>query len=270
MNDQTAQRGAPLSRGSGGRERDAAHRQIEIGTRRDDRGVVATKFEDRATEPCGDDGSDFTAHAGGSGGRHERCTPIGHERLAHFGVARHDLEDLLGCAGGSGGAASQNVGRHRGDGRDVGWFPDDRVAADHRERGVPGPDRHRKIERRDDRDRSVRMPGLGEAMARALGGDAEAVQLARESDREVADVNHLLHFTQCLGADLAGLDLHESREIVLVPAEFFAEEADHLATARSGNITPRREDVGREGERGIDVRCGEVLGQPVVLETVDR
>ena len=44
------------------------------------------------------------------------------------------------------------------------------------------------------------------AVAGALGGDGEAVELAREAAGEVADVDHLLHFAARLGDDLAGLD----------------------------------------------------------------
>ena len=51
----------------------------------------------------------------------------------------------------------------------------------------------------------------------ALGGDGQAVQLARQADREVADVDHLLHFAQAFGDDLAGLDRDEAAEVGLVP-----------------------------------------------------
>ena len=66
-----------------------------------------------------------------------------------------------------------------------------------------------KIESGNDRARPQRMPGLGHAMARTLGGDGETVQLAREADGEVADVDHLLHFAEALGDDLADLERHQ-------------------------------------------------------------
>jgi hypothetical protein len=36
-------------------------------------------------------------------------------------------------------------------------------------------------------------------VAGALAGDGQAVQLARQADREVADVDHLLHLAEALG-----------------------------------------------------------------------
>ena len=46
-------------------------------------------------------------------------------------------------------------------------------------------------------------------MARTLGSDGETVQLAREADGEVADVDHLLHFAEALGDDLPDLERHQ-------------------------------------------------------------
>ena len=51
-----------------------------------------------------------------------------------------------------------------------------------------------------------RMPLLHHAVPRPLRGDRQAVELARQADREVADVDHLLHFAVALGADLAHLE----------------------------------------------------------------
>ena len=85
-------------------------------------------------------------------------------------------------------------------------LPDHGVAADQGERGVPGPDRDREVERGDDADDAERVPGLHQPVARALRGDGQAVELAGQPDREVADVDHLLHLAERLGADLAGLE----------------------------------------------------------------
>jgi len=59
------------------------------------------------------------------------------------------------------------------------------------------------------------MPGFHHAMARTFCGDRQAVKLAGEADREVADVDHFLHFAETLGADLAGLDGDQAAEVVL-------------------------------------------------------
>src|SRR5580693_5201024 len=99
--------------------------------------------------------------------------------------------------------------RQRGERRLLGRLPDHGIAADQRQRRVPRPDCDREIEGGDDRAWPKRMPGFGHAMARTLRGDGEAVQLAREADREVADVDHLLYFAQALGDDLADFEGHQ-------------------------------------------------------------
>ena len=67
----------------------------------------------------------------------------------------------------------------------------------------------------------------------ALGGDGEAVELARQADGEVADVDHLLHFAEAFGDDLAGLERDQPAEIVLGGAQLLAEQAHELAAARA-------------------------------------
>ena len=92
-----------------------------------------------------------------------------------------------------------------------------------------------------------RMPGLHHAVVGALGGDGEAVELAREADREVADVDHLLHFAEAFGDDLAGLERDEAAEIVLGGAQLLAEQADELAAPGRGDLAPGLEGRVRPG-----------------------
>ncbi len=82
------------------------------------------------------------------------------------------------------------------------------------------------------------MPGLHHAVARALGGDGEAVKLAREADGEIADVDHLLHFAEALGDDLSRFEGDDGAERLLGGAQFLAEEADEFAPARSRDVAP--------------------------------
>ena len=88
------------------------------------------------------------------------------------------------------------------------------------------------------------MPRLGEAVAGALGGDRAAVELAREADREVADVDHLLHLAEPFLGDLPDLERHERAERLLLAAELLAEQAHELAAVRPGQVAP-----GGEGGR---------------------
>ena len=57
------------------------------------------------------------------------------------------------------------------------------IAADQRERRVPRPHGHGKVERGDDADRAERMPLLDQPMAGALAGDRQAVELPAQARR---------------------------------------------------------------------------------------
>jgi hypothetical protein len=73
------------------------------------------------------------------------------------------------------------------------------------------------------------VPLLHHPVARPFGGDREAEQLAGQTDREIADVDHFLHLAEALGADLAGFDGHQRAQVVLVLSQQFAEFAHQLA-----------------------------------------
>ena len=115
------------------------------------------------------------------------------------------------------------------------------IAADQRQRRVPRPHRDREVEGRDDADHAQRVPGLHHAVAGALGGDGQAVELARQADGEVADVDHLLHFAQAFAGDLAGLDRHQPAQRRLVRAQLLAEQPHQFAAARRRHRAPGRE-----------------------------
>ena len=53
------------------------------------------------------------------------------------------------------------------------------------------------------------MPGLAHRMAGAFARDHETVKLSRQADREVADIDHLLHFTSPFGEDFTRLDRNQ-------------------------------------------------------------
>ena len=83
-----------------------------------------------------------------------------------------------------------------------------------------------------DGDGAERMPRLGEPVAGALRGDRAAVQLPRETDGEVADVDHLLHLAEPLLRDLPHLERDERAERLLLAPELLAEQAHELAALR--------------------------------------
>ena len=212
VHDQPAQRGAALAGGARRGEHDAAHGQIEIGRRGDDRGVVAAEFQQRLAEPAARRGVRPRGPSAPIRSR-ETAPPAGRRRAARRPRGRR------GRAG-----SPRAAPRHR-------WRPA-RSSAWHaiavsgvssdgfhttvsphtkRDRGVPRPHRDRKVERGDDADDAERMPGLHQPVTGALGGDGPAVQLPRQADGELADVDHLLHLAEGLGGDLACLDRDECR-----------------------------------------------------------
>jgi hypothetical protein len=75
-------------------------------------------------------------------------------------------------------------------------------------------------------------------MVRALRVHRLAIEHARLADREVGDVDHLLHFAVTLGLDLAHLERHEAAERVLVLTQLFADETHDLAALRRGHEPP--------------------------------
>ena len=81
-----------------------------------------------------------------------------------------------------------------------------------------------------------RMPGFHHAVLGALGGDGQAVELARQADGEIADVDHLLNFAEAFGRDLAGFQRHEAAEIVLGGAQFLAEQTHEFAATGAGTL----------------------------------
>ncbi len=97
-------------------------------------------------------------------------------------------------------------------------------------------------------------------MTGTLRRDRTAVELAREADGEVADVDHLLHLAESFLRDLADLEGHERAERLLLAAQLLAEQANELATPRRGNRAPRGERLGRARDGGVGAarrRCGQ-------------
>ena len=98
---------------------------------------------------------------------------------------------------------------------------------------------------------SARMPLLHEPVRGPLARDREAVQLARETDGEVADVDHLLHFSLAFGEDLAGLEGYEPAELAAMQAQRLAVPPHELAALRRRHVPPLEKCL----LRGADDAC---------------
>ncbi len=269
VDEQAAEGGAALAGGAHGREGDGAEGEVEVGGGADDAGVVAAELEQGAGEAGGETGADEAAHAGGSGGGDE-----GDKRGVDEGFAGGVIADEEGAQVGGeiagvlfgelfGGAEEEGVGGEGGERGLFGGLPNDGVAADEGEGGVPAPDGDGEVEGGDDAGDAEGVPLLHHAVVRALGGDGDAADGAGEAGGVDADVDHLLDLAAAFGEDLAGLDGDEAAEGVEVGAELFAEEADELSAAGHGDLAPVEEGLvgGFDGGSGVwgDGDVGEVL-----------
>ena len=133
-------------------------------------------------------------------------------------------------------------------------LPDHGIAADQRQGRVPGEGGDGEVEGGDDSADAQGMPGLAHGMARPLRGDGEAIELARETDGEIADVDHLLHLAQPFLQDLAAFQGHQPAEALLRRAQLLAEEPHQLAPARCRHLAPGAEGHDALGDHGLDLR----------------
>ena len=91
MHKDAAQACAPLPAGSKCREQHAAQRQCKVGRVADDRGVIASKFQDRLGKTRGRNLSDFAAHLRAAGGRDERDARVRDQSRTNVASAMHHL-----------------------------------------------------------------------------------------------------------------------------------------------------------------------------------
>jgi predicted LPLAT superfamily acyltransferase len=75
-------------------------------------------------------------------------------------------------------------------------------------------------------------------MVGPLGRDRQAVKLARQANRKVANVDHFLDFAQALRKRLASFKGNKAPERLFVRAQHFTQAAHQFATHRCGHIAP--------------------------------
>ena len=118
----------------------------------------------------------------------------------------------------------------------------------------------------------------------ALGGDGQAVELARQADGEIADVDHLLHFAEALGGDLAGLEGDQAAELGLARAAPRRAGAPARRAAAPAPCASRGRPRGRgrsrpcrllgaglgDGRRSVSPVIGERAGRPAAAKARGR
>ena len=100
------------------------------------------------------------------------------------------------------------------------------------ERRVPCPNRNRKVKRGDDPNGTQRMPLFKQAMLRSFTRHRKAIKLPRQTDGEVAHVDHLLNFTFTLAADFSRFQRDEETQILLMLPQRQSNLAHNLAALR--------------------------------------
>ena len=151
------------------------------------------------------------------------------QRLAHGPAGPdHQIKDALQPVPVE-HAVADLLHRDRGERRLRRRPPQHAIAAHRRDHRVPRPHRYRKIEGADHAHDPQRVPLFVHAVAGPLAVHGEAVELAREPHREIGDIDHLLHFAQAFGEDLAHFERHQRAQVRLVRAQLIADLAHDLA-----------------------------------------
>src|SRR6266446_1038610 len=82
------------------------------------------------------------------------------------------------------------------------------------------------------------MPLLEHPMFRALRSNGQAIKLPRQADREIANINHLLHFACAFSDDLSGLQRYQPPEVRFGLAQGVAQLAHDVPALGSGDVLP--------------------------------
>ena len=77
-------------------------------------------------------------------------------------------------------------------------------------------------------------------MTRPFGLNGESVEHARLADREIADIDHLLHFAFPLREDFPGLEGDKLTELVFEFAQGVAQSPHRFAAHRARRYAPFR------------------------------
>ncbi len=109
-------------------------------------------------------------------------------------------------------------------------------------------------------------------VAGALGMHGVAVQHAALADREVGDVDHLLHFAVAFGLALAHFQRDQRTQRILVLAQRLAAQAHGFAAARGRGGAPDLEGFlrARDHEFVVGLAAGMDLGNHLVGGRIDR
>ena len=226
-------------------EEHRAQHQIGIGVVHHDDAVVAAEFQNRAAQPVRDHFGDAASHFGGTREADQWNARIFHQHLADR-IARpdHEVEDALqpvpvehaiarSSAPRSPASGVSDEGRHSTQSPHTAA-----IIAFHAHTATGKLNALITPTTPSGCHCSyIRWPGRSLCMV-------SPYKLAREADREIADVDHLLHFAQALGQNLAHLERNQRAQILFVGAQFVADLAHDFAALRRRNHAPLQEGRG--------------------------
>ena len=99
-------------------------------------------------------------------------------------------------------------------------------------------------------------------MLGAFRRNRETEQLPGQTDRVIANVDHLLHFALPFRQDLARLERHEPPQILTRRPQFFTEQTDELTALRRRHCAPRKERLMRTFDLLTRFLSGALLQPP--------
>ena len=255
VRDHAAQARAPLAGGARGGEHDPAGRELEVGRRRDHRGVVAAELEQAAVRAGPRRGarprrpSALTRWRSRARRRGCRSAPAPASASAITSWCSPAGAPALRRRRGRARAAhASDVSGVIGEGFQTTLSPHTSAT-----RGVPRPDGGREVERRDHGHDTERVPGLHQPVVGSLGRHRAPVELARQPDREVADVDHLLNLAERLGRDLPGLDRDQLGDVGLVLASSAPKRLTSAPRTGAGTVRQLANAALGRGDRGLDL-----------------
>src|SRR5438105_8872744 len=82
------------------------------------------------------------------------------------------------------------------------------------------------------------MPLLHQTVTRPFRLNRQAIKHSRLTDREIADVDHLLHFAFAFGDNFSGLERNELTKLVFQFAERVSQTANSVAANGPGSLSP--------------------------------
>ena len=93
-------------------------------------------------------------------------------------------------------------------------------------------------------------------MTGAFGGNGEAIELTRQADCKVADVDHFLDFADSFGEDLARLQCDQLPQFFAMFAQHLTQQTDQFTTYGCRYLAPGLKCGMGIGDRALGLRCG--------------